>query len=122
MTLSVVGHPILIISYNAEIRLTLSENLQRNNVLGIPCESFAQAEDIAREGVYNGILVDLQSIVKAKGDEKIVACSLTVFIRHCGCGRLVRCWCRWPCRAMPGRTTVSAIFLQRAAPPLLRED
>jgi hypothetical protein len=79
MTLSVVGNPILIISYNAEIRMTLAENLQRNNVPGIPCESFAQAEDIAREGVYNGILVDLQSIVKAKGDEKIIACSLTGF-------------------------------------------
>jgi len=48
-------------------------------VEGIACESFLEAEDVAREGVYNGILVDLQSIVKAKGDEKIIACSLTGF-------------------------------------------
>ena len=46
---------------------------------GVVCESFLEAEDVAREGVFNGILVDLQSIVKAKGDEKIIACSLTGF-------------------------------------------
>jgi Tfp pilus assembly protein PilZ len=74
-----ISNPILIISYNAEIRKALSDNLLRNNATGVPCESFIEAEDIAREGVYNGILVDLQSIVKAKGDEKIIACSLTGF-------------------------------------------
>ena len=75
----VIRNPILIISYNADIRQAFSDNLQRNNAVGVPCESFLEAEDLAREGVYNGILVDLQSIVKAKGDEKLVACSLTGF-------------------------------------------
>jgi Tfp pilus assembly protein PilZ len=79
MTLPVISNPILIISYSADIRKALSDNLQRSNVIGVPCESFLVAEDIAREGVYNGILVDLQSIIKAKGDEKIIACSLTGF-------------------------------------------
>jgi hypothetical protein len=59
--------------------MALLENLQRINAAGVACESFLDAEDIAREGVFNGILVDLQSIVKAKGDEKVIACSLTGF-------------------------------------------
>jgi hypothetical protein len=79
MALPIINNPILIISYNADIRKALSDNLQRNNAAGVLCESFIEAENIAREGVFNGILVDLQSIVKAKGDEKIIACSLTGF-------------------------------------------
>jgi Tfp pilus assembly protein PilZ len=79
MTLPIISNPILVISYNADIRAALSDNLQRNNAAGVTCESFLEAEDVARGGVYNGILVDLQSIVKAKGDEKIIACSLTGF-------------------------------------------
>jgi hypothetical protein len=79
MTLPVISKPILVISYNADTLKTLSDDLQRSGVTGVPCESFLEAEDIAREGLYNGILVDLQSIVKAKGDEKVVACSLTGF-------------------------------------------
>lgn len=79
MPLSVLNKPILVISYNADIRTALMDNLHRNNVAGVPCESFLEAEDIAREGMYNGILVDLQSIVKAKGDEKVIACSLSGF-------------------------------------------
>lgn len=79
MTLPVISKPILVISYNADIRSALLDNLYRNNATGIACKSFLEAEDIAREGVYNGILVDLQSIVKAKGDEKVIACSLTGF-------------------------------------------
>jgi hypothetical protein len=79
MTLPVISNPILVISYNADIRKALVDNLLWINAAGVPCESFLEAEDIAREGVYNGILVDLQSIVKAKGDEKVIACSLTGF-------------------------------------------
>jgi hypothetical protein len=79
MSLSVITNPLLVISYNADIRDALADNLQKNNASGVLCESFLNAEDIAREGVFNGILVDLQSIVKAKGDEKIIACSLTGF-------------------------------------------
>jgi len=79
MTLPKISNPILVISYNTDIRKALSDDLLRNNAIGIPCESFLEAEDIAREGVYSGILVDLQSIVKAKAEEKIIACSLTGF-------------------------------------------
>jgi hypothetical protein len=79
MILPVISYPLLVISYNADIRGAFLENLQRINATGVACESFLEAEDIAREGVFNGILVDLQSIVKAKGDEKVIACSLTGF-------------------------------------------
>jgi Tfp pilus assembly protein PilZ len=75
----VISNPILVVSYNDDIRKALLDNLQRNDAEGIACESFLQAEDVAREGVFNGVLVDLQSIIKAKGDEKIIACSLTGF-------------------------------------------
>ncbi len=68
---TVFRHPILVVSYATDTRQALTDNLRRNNAEGIPCASFLKAEDLAREGVYSGILVDLQSIVKAKGDEKL---------------------------------------------------
>jgi Tfp pilus assembly protein PilZ len=74
-----ISNPILVVSYSADTRTALADNLLRNNASGVPCESFLEAENYAREGVYSGILVDLQSIIKAKGDEKIIACSLTGF-------------------------------------------
>lgn len=79
MILSVISKPVLVISYNADTRKALLDDLQRNGMTGVPCKSFLAAEDVAREGVFNGILVDLNSIIKAKGDEKVVACSLTGF-------------------------------------------
>jgi len=79
MILPVISYPLLVISYNADIRRAFLENLQRINATGVACESFLAAEDSAREGVFNGVLVDLQSIVKAKGDEKVIACSLSGF-------------------------------------------
>jgi len=74
-----IDNPLLIVSYNADVRKALVENLERCSAGGIPCESFLQAEDLAREVICKGILVDLQSIIKAKGDEKLIACSLTGF-------------------------------------------
>ncbi len=74
-----INHPILVISYNDDIRKALLDNLLRSGATGVGCASFLEAEDIARESVYNGILVDLQSIIKTKGDEKLIACSLTGF-------------------------------------------
>lgn len=76
---STIDNPLLVVSYNADVRKALVENLARCNASGIPCESFLQAEDVAREIICKGILVDLQSTIKAKGDEKLIACSLTGF-------------------------------------------
>lgn len=74
-----IDHPILVISVNDETRAALLASLQSFDVEVIPCATFLEAEDLALKGLYSGILVDLPSIVKAKGEEKIVACSLTGF-------------------------------------------
>ncbi len=71
-----IDYLLLVVSYNAQSRRSLIENLESVGATGTACETFLQAEDLARENAYNGILVDLQSIVKAKGDEKAIACSL----------------------------------------------
>lgn len=72
-------HPLFVISVNDEIREILAKSLEPFNVKIACCSSFTDAENMALSGLYNGILVDLPTIVKAKGEEKIVACSLTGF-------------------------------------------
>jgi CheY-like chemotaxis protein len=71
-----IDYLLLVVSYNVQTRRSLAENLESIGATGTACETFLQAEDMARESAYNGILVDLQSMVKAKGDEKVIACSL----------------------------------------------
>ena len=70
---------ILVVSYVEETRATLSAMLEKAGVVPVPCASFCEAEDLALRGLYNGILVDLPSIIKSKGEEKIVAYTLTNF-------------------------------------------
>ena len=72
-------HPILVISYSDKAREALSENLKLNGIAAISCSSFCEAENQALQNLFSGILVDLPSMIKAKGEEKIVACSLTGF-------------------------------------------
>ena len=79
MSASPIKYPILVISYNDEARSALVASLEKSGVPAIPCSTFNQAEETALEGIYNGVVVDLQSTIKAKGDEKIIACSLTGF-------------------------------------------
>lgn len=72
-------HPIFVISTSEDTRAALADSLKPYDVEVVQCETFLEAETMALEGVYNGILVDLPSIIKAKGEEKIVACSITGF-------------------------------------------
>ncbi len=72
-------HPIIAISYSDDTRNALAESVAPFGVTAIGCSGFSEAEDLALTGIFNGILVDLQSIIKAKGDEKLIACSLTGF-------------------------------------------
>lgn len=74
-----LDHPILVVSVNDDTRAALAASLAPFNVDLVPCSSFLDAENLALKGMYCGILVDLPSIVKAKGEEKIVACSLSGF-------------------------------------------
>lgn len=71
-----LNYPILVVSYNDESRRTLEASLQREEVSTVSCTSFLEAENKAINGIFNGVLVDLTSIVKAKGEEKLIACSL----------------------------------------------
>lgn len=72
-------HPVFVISASDEIREVLAKSLEPFAVQTTCCSSFTEAENLALSGLYSGILVDLPTIVKAKGEEKIVACSLTGF-------------------------------------------
>lgn len=72
-------HPVLVVSYCDNTRELLTANLQSHNVPTISCALFSEAEEKALNGTYNGILVDLPSIIKAKGDEKSIAYTLTNF-------------------------------------------
>ncbi len=74
-----LDHPILVISVSDDTRAALSASMKPFEVELALCSTFLEAENLALKGLYSGILVDLPSIVKAKGEEKIVACSLTGF-------------------------------------------
>jgi hypothetical protein len=72
-------HPILVVSYADETREALSAILNQTGAVAVPCSSFCAAENFALKDLYSGILVDLPSIIKSKGEEKIVAYTLANF-------------------------------------------
>ncbi|MBJ6724119.1 PilZ domain-containing protein [Geomesophilobacter sediminis] len=76
MTLS---HPILVIAYQDDVRASLEASLRQQDVEAVVCSSFYEAETQAMCQPFCGVLVDLTAMVKAKGEEKVVACSLTGF-------------------------------------------
>jgi Tfp pilus assembly protein PilZ len=72
-------HPILVVSYVDETRSALTDVLNKAGAAAVPCVNFCEAENHALNGFYSGILVDLPSIIKSKGEEKIVAYTLANF-------------------------------------------
>jgi hypothetical protein len=74
--MTILPSTILVISYNDDTRAALMAALNNNNVAAIACCNFCEAEELALRGLYNGILVDLPTIIKSKGEEKIVAYTL----------------------------------------------
>lgn len=70
---------ILVVSYNDDTRAALVATLKSCNVSAVACSTFCEAEEKALRGLYNGLLIELPSIVKAKGEEKIVAYTLANF-------------------------------------------
>ena len=72
-------YPILVISYVDESRTLLTAVLEGLGVTAVPCASFCEAEKMALRELYSGMLVDLPSIIKSKGEEKIVAYTLANF-------------------------------------------
>ena len=77
--MALLPYQILVISYTDETRAALTAVLNKSGAIAAPCSSFCEAENLALDGLYSGILVDLPSIVKSKGEEKIVACTLANF-------------------------------------------
>jgi hypothetical protein len=71
--------PILVVSYVDDTRDALTGILGNAGTIAIPCTSFCEAENLALKGLYRGMLVDLPSIIKSKGEEKIVAYTLANF-------------------------------------------
>jgi len=72
-------YPILVVSYVEETRVALTTVLNKTGAAAVPCTNFCDAENLALNGFYSGILVDLPSIIKSKGEEKIVAYTLANF-------------------------------------------
>lgn len=72
-------YPILVIAYTDESRTALANSLISHGEIPVPCTSFAEAENCALQGLFCGILIDLPASIKAKGDEKTIACSLSNF-------------------------------------------
>ena len=68
--------PILTISYADDVRSLMAKTLQQQGAVPASCASFCEAESLALMDLYSGVLVDIPSMVKAKGEEKIVSCSL----------------------------------------------
>lgn len=72
-------HPILVVSYVDETRAELVDILNKTGAVAVSCASFCEAENIVLGGLYSGMLVDLPSMIKSKGEEKIVAYTLANF-------------------------------------------
>ena len=68
--------PILVISYVEATRDAIIASLREQGAAAAGCSSFGEAEQLALAGPYSGVLVDLTAMVKAKDEEKVIACSL----------------------------------------------
>jgi Tfp pilus assembly protein PilZ len=68
--------PILVVSYTETTLDTLVSSLVSLGANVMPCETFCHAEQLALHESFSGILIDLTSIIKAKGEEKLVAYTL----------------------------------------------
>lgn len=71
-----ISSPILVVSYVEATLELLAKSILQLGVSAIACNTFCDAEKLALENTYNGILIDLTSIIKAKGEEKVVAYGL----------------------------------------------
>lgn len=77
--MSILQYPIMVVSYSDESIAAMVATLNNSDVASVVCRSFCEAEELALQGLYGGLLVDLPTIVKSKGEEKIVAYTLANF-------------------------------------------
>lgn len=71
-----LAHPILVIAYDDKARASLAASLGSYGIQAEPCSTFCEAESFALRAPYRGILVDLTTMIKAKAEEKVVACTM----------------------------------------------
>jgi len=71
--------PIIVVAYADDVRKSLVASLEAQQLAAVSCATFREAEDTALQGLFCGMLVDLTSMIKAKGEEKVIAYSLTGF-------------------------------------------
>jgi len=71
--------PIIVIAYDDNVRKSLVSSLIPFEVPSVACATFCEAENMMLTDLFQGIIVDLTTMIKAKGEEKVVACSLTGF-------------------------------------------
>ncbi|MBT1072618.1 PilZ domain-containing protein [Pelotalea chapellei] len=72
-------YPILVVSYDDKSRSALAVSLEPYGGRAILCSTFCEAESYALSNMCKGILVDLATMIKSKGEEKIVAYTLVGF-------------------------------------------
>lgn len=71
------GPAVLAIAYDDQSRAALAANPAAYGSCAVPCASFKEAQEHALVRCFNGILVDLVTMVKAKDEEKLIAHTLT---------------------------------------------
>lgn len=70
---------ILVVSYGDDARAALAHSVTSHSVAAVACATFLEAEKMALRDRFNGLLIELPSVIKAKGEEKIVAYTLANF-------------------------------------------
>lgn len=70
---------ILVVSYGDDTRAALADSLDGHSVTAVACATFLEAEEMALRQKFHGLLIELPSVIKAKGEEKIVAYTLANF-------------------------------------------
>jgi CheY-like chemotaxis protein len=68
---------LLVVSYVDTVREALVASLAGLGLSCCACSTFKDAEQQALTQAFSGVLVDLMAMIKAKDEEKIIACSLT---------------------------------------------
>ena len=67
---------VLVVSYDHACRTMMTEVLQDFGVETVPCSSFVEAECYAMLNQVSGVIVDVATMVRAKGDEQSISTSL----------------------------------------------
>lgn len=71
------NHPVLVVAYDDKSLSSMTFSLKSFGTEQVACSTFEEAEKHALTGLYNGLLVDLATMIKAKAEERVIANTLT---------------------------------------------